>query len=206
MEVYTLCLRPMEQNCYLIVSSQNRALVIDPGSCPHKILTFCEEKQLQVAAIVLTHGHFDHIGAVSALAERYHAPVCISEADAPMLEDGEKSLASLFGLPHTPAKADRLLHEGDSIVLNELSFTVLETPGHTKGSICLLGHGLLITGDTLFRDSIGRTDFPGGSMTTLSKSLQRICSLDRSLRVLAGHNAETTIDREIRRNPYLTAL
>lgn len=202
MQLYTLCSRPMEENCY-ILDTGDGAVVIDPGDKPWRLLDFLDTHGLTVKIVLLTHGHFDHIGAVPALWERFRPEICIHEKDAAMLTDPEESLAGRFGVPQTPVAPTRLLHEGDAVTCGDTTLKVLGTPGHTLGSVCYKTDGILFTGDTLFKDNIGRTDFPGGSKYTLSQSLLRLAGMDGVYRVLAGHGAETTLDREKRRNPYM---
>ena len=202
MEIYRLHLLPMDVNCY-VVDTHAGAVLVDPGDKPWRIAEFLEEKKLTPVMVLHTHGHFDHIGADSALLEKYPLEICVHEKDAPMLLDPEESLAVRFGAPLKPVRPTRLLHEGERIEVGELSLTVLETPGHTRGSVCYYGNGVLFTGDTLFRDNVGRCDFPGGSKYVLSESLKRLRRLEGDCRILPGHGEETTLEREKRRNPYL---
>ena len=202
MEITTMCFQPMEEDCYIIDTGAG-AVLVDPGDKPWRIVDFLTGHDLVPVCILLTHGHFDHIGAVAALAERYSPEICIHEQDAAMLTDPAESLAARFGVPQTPVSPTRLLHGGDTVEIGGLSLTVLETPGHTRGSVCYAGNGVLFTGDTLFKDNVGRTDFPGGSKYALSQSLLALGRLEGAYRVLPGHGAETTLDREKRRNPYM---
>lgn len=191
-----------DQNCY-IVDTGAGAVLVDPGYKPWRLREFLEERNLKPVCVLLTHGHFDHIGGVASLWETYSPEICVHENDAAMLTDPVESLAVRFDTPQTSVKPTRLLHGGEKIEIGELSLTVLETPGHTRGSVCYMGNGLLFTGDTLFRDAIPITDFPGGSKYTLSETMKALGRLDGSLRVLPGHGEETTLEREKRRNPYM---
>ena len=203
MTIERIQMPPIGTNSYLVVSEAGGCAVIDPAADAARILERCARLGAAVRLILLTHGHFDHIGAVAELKRTTGAPVLISAADAPMLTDPDRSLAASFGMEQQTVRPDRLLQEGDALELDELTFTVLETPGHTPGSLCFQCGDMLFSGDTLFCGSIGRTDFPGGSKTDMQRSLRRLAGLEGDLRVLPGHEAETTLEHERRRNPYL---
>lgn len=204
MEWTRLSLPPLGTNAYLLFPSPGHAAVVDPGSSPQRILDCCQEHGAQLKWILLTHGHFDHIGAVAALKEKTRAKVMISAPDSVLLENGNRQLTESFGL--SPLKGvfpDEKLEDGASIQMDQLSVRVISTPGHTPGSVCYQCGELLFTGDTLFAGSAGRTDLPGGDQEQLFRSLQRLAQLPGDFQVLPGHEGETTLERERTRNPYM---
>ena len=194
MQYKALTLGDYQTNCYLCWDEATmRCAVIDPGYAPETILRALQSLGLTAAMILLTHAHFDHVGAVKPLAAACRVPVYLCEKDASLPE---------------PLTAGPLLYtdtyaEGDEITLDALRFRILETPGHTPGSVCLRCGELLFTGDTLFAGSCGRTDFPGGSWEQMTDSLQKLAALPGDFTVLPGHGPASTLDRERRCNPYL---
>lgn len=204
MELERLSLPPFGTNTYLLFAAEPVAVVIDPASNPDQIQMRCKARGAELKAILLTHGHFDHIGAVAQLKRETGAAVLISKQDAPRLRQGDRDLAEGFGLPiPSGTEPDRLLEDGDSFSVGGLSFQFLSTPGHTPGSGCYLCENLLFTGDTLFAQSVGRTDFPGGDQAQLMKSLGRLAKLSGDFKVLPGHEGESTLEWERVHNPYL---
>ena len=192
--IETLPLGAYQTNCYIAWGENaDNCIVIDPGYEPSRVLAEAEKCGKNIAAILLTHGHFDHVGAVKDIAADTDCLVYIHENDL--------SLPSNFTAG--PLYYTNLYGEGDVLKLAGLTFRVLHTPGHTPGSVCLLTEDTLFSGDTLFQDSIGRTDFPGGSFAQMQKSLQRLKELPGNLRVLPGHGGETTLDGERKYNPYM---
>lgn len=194
----------IETNCYMVVSEQNHCAVIDPGADADRLIQMLEQNYLNPSIILLTHGHYDHIGAVNALVQKYHCLVMIGEEDADMLGDDRKSLA--FRLPNRDSYhivCDRKLKDGDKITLDELTFEVINTPGHTKGGVTYRCGELLFTGDTLFAGDVGRCDLFGGDFLTLKNSLQRLKQLQGDPQVLPGHGPFSSLEREKRTNPYM---
>lgn len=192
----------LQANCYLVWDEERRAVIIDPGDEADRLLRILRQHDLTLCAILLTHAHFDHMMAVNAIKAETGAPVMVHEAEFPALTDERINLSSMIGVPYHTA-ADRLLHDGEEITVGDLTFTVVHTPGHTVGSCCYAIDDLLFSGDTLFADSIGRTDFPGGSMPVMQQSLKKLCTRPDSVGVLSGHGEATTLGKEKLYNPFL---
>ena len=203
MEILVLPVGPIETNCYIVFDESKEALVIDPGAEGRNIFQEIEKYGLKVKYIVNTHGHGDHIGANQKLKELTGARILIHELDGPMLTDGAKNLSIYMGKNICQPAADRLLKDGDFFEVGKMHFTVLHTPGHTRGSICLLASDVCFSGDTLFDGSIGRTDLPGGSYSELINSVKtKLFTLDDKIVVYPGHGPDTTIGREKAYNPF----
>jgi hydroxyacylglutathione hydrolase len=195
----------LSANCYVVGSEiAGEGMVIDPGGNAKDIFRAISNSGLDIKVIVLTHGHSDHIAALYDIQDRTGAEVAIHTADAQFL-NGRGSLSMMFGISYkTPDPPDRLLSEGDIINIGDLRFTVLHTPGHTPGSICLLTDDKVFTGDTLFYRGIGTTLMPGSSRRQLIDSiLNRLMVLPGNTTVYPGHGRETTIGAERKDNPYL---
>ena len=203
-----LTLGALYTNCYIAGCSETReGLIIDPGfdrdTEAEKVLTRVEQHRLEVKYIVNTHGHPDHTAGNGLLKDATGAPIVIHELDAPKLTDSSKNLSLLFGLHVTSPPADQTLKEGDIIQTGKVQLKVLHTPGHSKGSISLLGDNVVFTGDTLFAGSIGRYDFPDASYKEIMNSLKRLATLPDHLKVYPGHGPTSTIGQEKRSNPFL---
>jgi glyoxylase-like metal-dependent hydrolase (beta-lactamase superfamily II) len=196
---------PIEANCYLVYDEGSKeGLAIDPGAEGPKIMREIEKNGIKVKYIVNTHGHSDHIGANQYIKDATGAVLLIHEEDAPMLTDAAKNLSVFTGKGINKPAPDRLLKDGEILEVGGMSFTVLHTPGHTRGGICLFGGEACFTGDTLFQYSIGRTDFPGGSFEQLIKSIKtKILPLGDDVAVLPGHGPSSTVGRERTGNPFL---
>lgn len=194
----------LETNAYIFYNAASRrCFVIDPGAEAEKIMALLAGEKLLPLAVVLTHGHADHVGAVTALASRFHVPVWIHEADDPLMRGpANREFAAMFGVELPPAAA-RLLADGDALVLDGQELRVIHSPGHTPGSILLYGEGLLFTGDTLFREDVGRTDLPGGDEAALRRSLDGIRTLPPRTLILPGHGPSSVLEHELQSNPYL---
>lgn len=207
MTIRALCLGELDTNCYVVWDDNRTAMVIDPADEAGEILDVIVAEKLSVAAVVLTHVHFDHLLAAEEVCAATGAPLCIGKGDADALSDPIRNLSGVFQMcPPVQLKADKLLGEGDVVSVGDLSFAVLETPGHTPGCICLMGDEVLFAGDTLFCDSIGRVDFPGSDVAAMVTSLRRLAALPADLTVYSGHGPATTIGREVKCNPYLQRI
>ena len=204
MIIKKLVVGPFASNCYIIVSESNKeGMIIDPGAEAEVILSKVKDLGLDIKSIVLTHGHIDHIGALKEVKEATGAEVAIHTDDAQALQ--ENSVNTPLGLSYpTPLPADRLLKDGDSMDIGDLHFLVLHTPGHSPGCICLLGEGVMFSGDTLFNYGIGRADLSGSNYSQLMNSIHtKLMVLPDNITVYPGHGPDTTIGTERRGNPFL---
>ncbi|MGE5672917.1 MAG: MBL fold metallo-hydrolase [Mycobacterium leprae] len=198
-------------NCYIIACTETgECAVVDPGVPDSWVAETVAANGLKPVAILLTHGHLDHIGGVAAVKAATGAPVAVHGDDAPMLTDVILNGSATFGLRITAPRPDRLLQDGDRVVVGQLQLQVLHTPGHTPGGVCYYmsstnGEGPhLIAGDTLFAGSVGRTDLPGGDHKALIAGIHRqLLSLPPETIVYPGHGPTTTIGDEKEYNPYL---
>ena len=202
LEIYNLSEGAWKSNCYALISrgedGQNHASIVDPSATAQNIVDFLDGKQARLDFIILTHGHFDHISHLDDLRSLTGAPAYIHKADAEMLSDGRKNAFSLFfGGELSLADADRLLDGGEMLTLGEEQIQVISTPGHSRGSICLLCPDFIVTGDTIFAEGYGRYDLYGGDLATLRESLISLKKYPRNLRLYAGHGAESTLGAAI---------
>lgn len=196
---------PLMVNCY-VVGDAGEGIIIDPGDEPERIMASVSKTGLDIKGIILTHGHSDHIGAVAELRKILKAPVMIHHGDSDMLVDAMANLSAVFGIPIVAGKPDKLLYGGESIAVGNLNFQVIPTGGHTPGGISLWEKSLKIvfTGDALFADSIGRTDFPNSNHDQLIRSIKTgLLTLPLETIVYPGHGPTTTIGQEKDSNPWL---
>ena len=203
----TLVVGPFASNCHIVGSeSSKNGIIIDPGAEAKLILRTVNDLGLTISLILVTHTHIDHIGALVPVKEGIGAKFAIHEAEATAgLGMFSRMLSSMSGGSfNQPPKPDRLLKDGDTIAIDDLTFTVLHTPGHSPGGISLYGHGILFSGDTLFNHGIGRTDFPGCSYEQIMDSIKnKLMTLPDETIVYPGHGPSTTIGEEKRGNPFL---
>ena len=193
----------LQNNCYLITDKDtNKSALVDCTEFSDRMLDFIGNFDLEY--ILLTHGHFDHIGGVSEISERFNAKVVISSIDAPMLSSSKLSLAAFCGAVHNNSSADITVEDNDVIELGNSEIYVISTPGHTSGSVCYMCDDNLFTGDTMFFCSCGRTDFPTGSPVDMQKSLNKLASLNGDYKIFAGHDRQSTLDFERKNNPYIS--
>lgn len=210
MKVDRLVLGEFENNCYIVRSSDTASdcLIIDTGLDVQPLLKFLERGKLTPVAVILTHGHMDHIAGVEMLRKKYPSIlVYIHKLDAEMLTDAAANLSIMTGSSLTAGKADYLIDEGDTIDKAGIHLRVIHTPGHTPGGICLYAEkdGIIFVGDTIFAGSIGRTDFPNGNMQQLIKGIKlKLFTLPEDTIAYPGHGPETTIGREKADNPFLS--
>lgn len=210
MEIHHFTVGSLFTNCYLILCQKTKeAAIIDPGfdrqNEAEKILKTIQEHSLKMKYIINTHGHPDHTCGNNIVKQKFNTPILIHENDAPML--GEKSrITQFFGFTTPSPEADTLLHDGDTIQIGETILRVMHTPGHTQGSISLLGEKEVFTGDTLFMGSIGRTDFPESSNKAMQLSLKKLAHLPNHFIIYPGHGPTTTIGEEKATNPFLQQL
>jgi len=205
--IETLAVGPFAANCYVVGSAQTRqGMIIDPGAESKAILKTVQQTELTISIIVITHSHMDHVGALRGVQEKTAARFAIHEAEKGFLFSAPMRMLTSLGVSpvKSPPRPDRLLKDGDSIDVGDLHFEVLYTPGHSSGGICLSGHGVVFSGDTLFNSGIGRTDFPGMSHERLIKSIrEKLMVLPDDTVVYPGHGPPTTIGAERRGNPFL---
>lgn len=205
MQYMSMVLGPVMTNCYIVYDSETRdAMVIDPAWNYRKIDQALQDNQLHLQFIFLTHGHADHIGALQELRNYKNVPVYVGKGDVDLISNSRNNLSMFMGKEIKCESPDYVVTDGEIITLGHLKFTALETPGHTPGGISLYGEGVVFSGDTLFRYSVGRTDLYGGSAKILIDSINtKLMPLPDDTVVLPGHGPSSTIGEERRGNPYL---
>jgi len=205
MKITRLSVGQLGANCYIVYCEKTlQGAVIDPGGNGQDILAILNRDHIKLVCILNTHGHADHVAANDEIKEATGAAVFIHGADAKMLTNPKGNLSSYIGNNLVCQPADHLLIDGEKFMVGEIEFQVLHTPGHTLGGLCFLGNDVLFSGDTLFEQSIGRTDFPGGSHSQLLNSIKtKLLTLADHITVLPGHGPTTSIGDERRNNPFI---
>lgn len=209
MKIMYMVLGPFMTNTYILYNEETmEGLVVDPSFSPEQYIKAIEEKKIHLTSIFLTHAHVDHMAGMNELRKAFpEARMYMDKRDRPFLRDPEKNLSYMFPTPTLVDDADVWVKDGDEIETSGYTFQVIDTSGHTPGGISfyLKKEGIVFTGDSLFQGSIGRTDFPGGSMKELTGSIRKnLFTLPDSTVVLSGHGEQTTIGQEKRTNPFLT--
>jgi len=194
MNIHRVVVGSLATNCYIVISKEKNAFIVDPGDEPGVIREACRAQGVQPQFIVNTHSHFDHIKANAGLG----LPVAVHVKGSAVVSDPSRSPLSVMYGTFEGVAPKRQLKEGDLVGCDELKFEVWHTPGHSPGGICLVGHGVCLAGDTLFCDGIGRTDLPDSSFTEMQESLRRLAGLADDVIVYPGHGPQTTIGREFR--------
>jgi len=207
MIIKSLSVGPLENNCFIIVNEDTKeALLIDPGDEPDRIIDVINENSFKVKYIVCTHAHFDHVGAVPEIKKETDAKIVIHRDEVSIYERAT-DLSALWEFEIDPLpEPDILVLEGDRLVVGGLKFQILHTPGHSPGGICLYGEGIIITGDTLFAGSVGRTDFYGGDVEKLKKSIKRLMALPDEVKIFPGHGPQSTIGYERDNNLFYRSI
>lgn len=208
--IHTIVSEPFEENSYLVWrEGSSEAFVVDPGFQPELILDAVKENDLAVVAIICTHGHCDHIAGNAAVKQAYpEAPIIIGRGDAAMLTDPLRNMGAVFGFDVASPPADRVVEEGETITAAGIPMAVFAIPGHSPGHVVYVVRDtqpmLVFGGDVLFRGSIGRTDFPGGSFAELKANIERVLwPLPENTVVYPGHGPVTTVGHEKHHNPFL---
>jgi glyoxylase-like metal-dependent hydrolase (beta-lactamase superfamily II) len=204
-QIHTLVLGFLQTNCYILADQASReGIVIDPAAEGARLVQWIRSHHLKVGQVLLTHGHYDHIGGVGFLKNELGVKLWIHEKDAEMLGNPDINLSSLLENEGVSYRADGFLEEGQSFKLGTGQIDVVHTPGHTPGSVSFASDHFVIAGDTLFRNSVGRTDFPYGSASQLIETIRtKLFTFDDDVVVYPGHGPKTTIGREKRENPFV---
>ncbi|HOO56130.1 MAG TPA: MBL fold metallo-hydrolase [bacterium] len=198
LQIKTIVVGYLDTNCYVLnAAGRNRAVIIDPGGNSSRIIGYLEEQELELEKVLLTHGHNDHIGALHGLLHRWNVPVLLHEKEAEFL-----NIPRTERTPYAREEQKQgfnVLRDGDIVDFEENEIKVLYTPGHTPGGVCFLFNGFCFTGDTLFNDGVGRTDFEGGDRISIITSIkEKLLSLDDEIEILPGHGPASTIGCERR--------
>ena len=201
-KIHTLPLGSYQTNCYIVYEETAKSCaVIDPGYSPERVLEFVGKLGLTVDAVLLTHGHFDHVGGVEAIVKATGCALWMREGDYTQRKNPQNDF--FYPIHDCDFTEVRFCEEGEHIHAGGLTFTAMETPGHTWGSVCYVCENAIFSGDTLFAGSCGRTDLPGGDWQTIMLSLERLAELEGDFDIYPGHGESTTLAREKQYNPYM---
>ena len=201
-KIHTLPLGSYQTNCYIVYAETSKSCaVIDPGYTPERVLDFVGKLGLTVDAVLLTHGHFDHVGGVEAIVKATNCALWMRESDYTQFKNPQNDF--FYPIHDCDCTEVRFCEDGEQISAGGLSFTAIETPGHTWGSVCYICETAIFSGDTLFAGSCGRTDLPGGDWQTIMLSLERLAELEGDYAVYPGHGEATTLEKERTSNPYM---
>lgn len=205
MKIETIVVGAFESNCHIVHAPDGTLLVIDAGDDPSQILEYIIQTRCAVSGYLLTHGHTDHVSAVAAVCDRFNAPVTIHEKDAVWAFSPRNTIPPYYPAPRQPCGEIHRIQGNTTAQIGSLEVRTLWTPGHSSGSVCfwLPEQKVIFTGDTLFANSVGRTDFPGGSPSELQKSLRMLAQMDDDITVYPGHGPATTLGEENRSNFFL---
>lgn len=194
----------IETNCYFVYDAKTKeSIIIDPGLDYKVVIDKIEKLQLKPILLINTHGHFDHITADDIIREKYNIPLAIHKKDLPMLLDSHKNSSFILGMDVIIKEAEILFDKEETKQCKICNYSIINTPGHSQGSVCILIDNFLFSGDTLFYGSIGRTDLPGGNQEDIEESLKKLKKLNDNILVYPGHGPQTTIKQEKLINPYL---
>ncbi len=211
MEIIRMPLGALQTNCYIISTENKNAIVIDPGYDANFIFDRINKEGLNLKIILLTHGHYDHTGALFDLKDRTNAKIYIHKDDEELLGDNSKNLSSVFGgedLNYKNAIADVILNDNDKVSLDNICFKVMHTPGHTNGGVIYIEESekIMFTGDTIFKGYIGRSDLYGGNSNKLIDSIKKIANIADGYTIYGGHEEHTTFEYEKNTNSYLQSI
>ena len=203
MKVKIMQVGPIGTNCYFLMEPEENVLaIIDPGDEAQRIQQVVNETGCKVQYILLTHGHYDHVGSVNELSEKLGAKIVGGAQEMPVFTDPALNVSQFVGAPII-VHPDELVNEGDVVKVGDMEFKVMLTPGHTQGSICFIEKDVIFSGDTLFQGSCGRTDLPTGDWNAIRLSLKRLAALPGDYKVYSGHGPATTLEEERRTNPFM---
>ena len=208
MKVESIVLGSIGTNCYIVTNEETKeCFAVDMAECPQEYVNYIKNNGLEMKALFLTHGHFDHIAGMNDLRDITGAPIYGCEKERDLFEDAEKNLSKTTLVGAKTLKCDHYFNDGDELVFGDIKLKVIATPGHTEGSVCLYNDEMVFTGDTLFNRSVGRSDLYSGNQSHLNESLKKMRdTFDGKLIVYPGHGPESTMKFEVENNPYITGL